>query len=105
MIDPERLTRETFLDELRARIDALRVSRVDLPPRIDASVVSIVDGPEDPFEQDLFRAAAAHLLNGLDPEIAYEDGGVDLLEDRLAALPVNLQLSLRVAGERHEQPV
>lgn len=105
MIDPNTLTRDTFIDELLERVDALRLMQVDVPPHLDSGVQSVVSAADDPFGHDLFRIAAAHLLSGLDPELAREEGGADLLEDRLAALPVNLQLSLRVAAERHEQPV
>jgi hypothetical protein len=105
LIDPDILTRDYFLSELRERLDALRYEQVVVPPSFDAAVLTIVGGSENPFEQDLFRLAAAHLLDGLDPDILFTEGGVELVTERLSALPANLQLSLRVAAERHEQAV
>lgn len=105
MIDPEGLTRNRFIEELRERVDALRLAGADVPLRFDQDVLVLVTGGENPFDQDLFRSAAAHLLVGLEPEIASEPGGVELLEERLCSLPANLGVALRVAAERHAQPV
>jgi hypothetical protein len=105
MIEPEALTRDNFLEALHERIDALRLSEVEIPVRLDEKVQNAIGGSGKPFEQELFRMAAVHLLDGLDPEMASEDGGVELLEERLSALPANLGVSLRIAAERHEQHV
>lgn len=105
MLAPDDLTRDRFLEELRERLDQLRSSSAGIPERLDADVIAIVGASDNPFDRDLFRVAAAHLLEGLDPEMASVDGGAEILEERLAALPANLRLSLRVAAERHEQPV
>ena len=105
MIEPEDLTRDSFLEALNERVDALRLANVEVPLRLDQEVQNAIGGSGKPFEHDLFRMAAVHLLDGLDPEMADEDGGVELLEERLCALPTNLSVSLRIAAERHEQHV
>ncbi|MHB8468169.1 MAG: hypothetical protein ACYDCH_00190 [Gaiellaceae bacterium] len=105
MIEPENLTRTQFREELAERVDALRLHGVEVPLRLDQEIITLVGGRDNPFDHDLFRMAAVHLLDGLDPEMAEEDGGVEMLEERLCALPVNLGVSLRIAAERHEQPV
>jgi hypothetical protein len=105
MIDADSLTRDVFLEELRERLDALRMMEVDVPSRVDSTIMAIIAVPEDPFALDHFRLAAAHLLDGLEPEMAKEEGAADLLVDRMCALPDNLRLALRVAMERNEQPV
>jgi hypothetical protein len=104
MVDAESLTQNRFLEELRERVDALRLLNVEVPERIDAAVVDVI-ASDNPFEMENFRLAAAHLLDGIDPNMADADGAVDLLANRLYALPDNLRLAFRVAAERHEQPV
>jgi hypothetical protein len=105
MIEPDALTRDRFLEELRERVDALRLAGVEVPLRLDQEVMMLVGAATNPFEETLFRMAAVHLLQGIDPEMAEEDGGPELLEERLYALPANLSVSLRIAAERHEQRV
>jgi hypothetical protein len=105
MIDAETLTRDVFLDELRERLDALRLMHVEVPGRIDARVSVIVGAHNNPFDLDYFRLAAAHLLDGLDPDMAEDESSADLLVNRMCALPDNLRVALKVALERNEQPV
>lgn len=105
MVDPQRLTPESFLEELRERTDTLRTLGVEVPPELDSSVLDVVSSSENPFQHELFRLAAVHLLDGLDPEMADADGGADVLTERLWSLPANLNRSLRLAAERHEQHV
>jgi hypothetical protein len=106
MIEPDALTRDSFFEELRERVDALRIAGVAVPMRLELDLAAVFTGCTDnPFEEPVFRMAVAHLLNGLDPEIADETGGPELLEERLHALSANLGVSLKVAAERHGQPV
>ena len=105
MIEPDALTLDRFLAELRERVDALRYSGVEVPMHVDSSVQAVLAGQPNPFELALFRQSAAHLLGGLDPEMAEHDGGPEVLTERLYALPANLRVSLRFAAERHEQHV
>jgi hypothetical protein len=104
-LSPHALTRDSFLEELRERADTLRTLNVDVPPQIDMAVSGVIEGQDDPFQLDVFRSAAAHLLEGLDPEMARDPFGADLLTERMCALAANLRVSLRVATERREQPV
>lgn len=46
----------------------------------------------------LFRLGLEHLVNGLDPEQAQAPGGVEMLAERVAALPDNVATAWRVAG-------
>jgi len=104
-LDAESLTPDGFMEELRERFDALRWRGVEVPDEADSAVLAVVSGFENPFEEDLFRAAAAHLLDGLDPDMAVDEQAKEILGDRVWELPANLRIAMRVAAERLEQPV
>jgi hypothetical protein len=106
MIDPESLTEEVFLETLRERVDELRMLNADVPLQLHASVAAVLERLDDPFGYPTFRLAAAHLLDGLNPEMAEDDEeGLALLSERLWALPANLRESLKLAAVRREQHV
>jgi hypothetical protein len=93
------LTRDTFLESLQERIESLREANVEMPEGVDSQVETVVSSSPELFENELFRDGAAHLLEGLDADMAAQPGGPEMLEERLWALPGNLQTILEIAAE------
>lgn len=103
--EPDELTRDTFLEALRERVDALRVRNVEIPLNLDSDVRGSLVGLENPFESGLFRTSVLGLLEGLDPSMVEAEGGSEVVANRLHALSANLRLAQEIAAERREQRV
>ena len=102
-IEPDALTPDVFADELHDLIEELRERNVDVPLGLSTSIFEALSVAGNPFDERLFRYAVSHLLEGLEPELADVEGGIDLLSQRLYALPANLRTSVDLAAELHEQ--
>jgi hypothetical protein len=101
-VDPNLLTHDLFVEELRERVDILRGANLDVPDGLISSVEMLLTREHDPFRNATFRLAAAHLLNGLEPELLDGDEGALELEERLADLPANVRLSAELAAAQPE---
>jgi hypothetical protein len=98
--NPDSLTRDSFLQALFEQLEQLRAAQVDVPDDLDVAVERVLESSPETFELDVFRYGAAHLLHGLDPEMAEQQGGVEMLTERAWALAANLQNCLKIASER-----
>lgn len=98
--EADSLTRTTFLENLDERVETLSGAGVDAPGDLETRVVRVLDEAAETFENPVFRYGAAHLLNGLDMEMAADPGGLAMLNERLWALPENLQNYVDIASER-----
>lgn len=87
-----------FLRRLHGLVDKLRGVGVDVPEseffdRLFADYAC---------DSDLFRLGVAHLLVGLDPAIAEAPGGLEVLTERMCALPTNLRLLQDIAENEED---
>lgn len=64
-------------------------------------LTAFADRPCNEFVEQVkwFRLSLEHLAGGLDVEMAETEGGVELLAERIAALPDNVASAWAIAGE------
>ena len=102
MVDPDSLTRDVFLEELRERVDEMRAAEIDVPADVVSAVETLLAHDQEVFQRNTFRQGAAHLLNGLTLDLFDSDEGALELEERLADLAANLRLTAELAAAEAE---